>query len=250
MDAKKVIMLMVVVVVICICLYFMSTVSFNTQLQNAHTLAGATGTVVNPVSLGFDSSLKEHKIILFDQQTGDINDTVTLGNIMQNAYYLAENSYLTAKASAKQYTDTSFSNVGFNTSVPNQHMQTNIQNLNQNVAAINAAMTGNAYANIGSKGTVLKGTAKLSDFTGKSSKFMRKEHPYKIQPMSSGAGSNQAQAGTYLLTSFGRDIDVWGQRSKDLGFVRAGGASGRPFQFLEMVGNPDGTTAAQKGDWA
>jgi hypothetical protein len=232
----------------------MSTVSFN-KLTDAHTTTGATGGASGTIYPGFAPltstlpSVKKvdpNRTIISFGPDGEIDDRLTLGDIMQNAYYLAEKSYL----DAKQYTDNSFANVGFNTSVPNQNMQTNIQNINSNVALINKAMTSDNHATGSGKGTILKGTAKLTDFTGNSSTFMRKEHPYKIQPMSSGSSSNQAQAGTYLLTSLGRDIDVWGQKAKDLGFVRSGGASGRPFQFLEMVGNPDGTTAAEKGDWA
>lgn len=109
MDRKKVIMLMVVVAVVGLCIYFMmsrESAVGDDKLRAGHPVAGASGrkehvvppgistTYMGPHAENVKSVAKTNKIISFDPQTGDIDDTITLGDITQNAYYLAEQGRL------------------------------------------------------------------------------------------------------------------------------------------------------------
>jgi hypothetical protein len=107
MDRKKVIMLMVVVAVVGMCIYFMmsrESALGGANLQAGHAVAGATGETSGTIYPGFApltvsgmSSVKKvdpNRTIISFSQDGEIDDRLTLGDIMQNAYYLAEQGRL------------------------------------------------------------------------------------------------------------------------------------------------------------
>ena len=187
-------MLMVVVAVVGMCIYFMmsreSAIGYQ-NLRAGHSVAGASGQANVVVPPGISTAYTDYKIISFDPQTGDIDDTITLGNITQNAYYLAEQGRLDMMDTVGALNTTS--------SAARNDLNTKITNLSNAIKGINKAL-------VGETGNPIAGQIPAKMPTAR--KFMQKEQDYRIMV----AQGNQ-NPGTYLFTG---TIPGWDTKNKRL----------------------------------
>ena len=159
MERKNIMILVAVLVVIGVCVYFMMFNELNEDtFTSTHAEIFGTGGSegglpgIGDVSLGttfnvlLESAQKPYldpnrKIVTFDSN-GDIDDSITIGDVMQNAYYLAAKAYLAAKGDI----NAAFSNAGIPQNEEGQKLADKISALNTNVSRINVAMVGQTYS--------------------------------------------------------------------------------------------------------
>ncbi len=157
MERKIIMMLVAVVVVIGVCVYFMMNNELaQATFTNTHAQIFGSGEGGEPVPASATIATTDtspgsaatpyldptRKIVSFGPN-GDIDDSLTLGDIMQNAYYLAAKAYQAAKGDI----DTAFSNAGISQTNQNQNLTNKMNNLITNVSRINTSMVGASGAN-------------------------------------------------------------------------------------------------------
>jgi hypothetical protein len=218
-------MLMVVVAVVGMCIYFMmsrESATGDTNLRAGHSVAGASGqknAVVPPgISTTYTggnvkSVANTNKIISFDPQTGDIDDTITLGDITQNAYYLAEQGRLDMMEKSNA------------AATARGQLNTKINNLANAIQSINYALTGSTLGNpmlpLSSANN-----AKLIGARGATPKIVRADTDYKII-----ISGDQRSVGEDLNTVYNEGYN-YGVKSVPVNSGKQGGVnSGAAFKF-------------------
>ena len=230
MERKIIMMLVAVVVVIRVCVYFMMNNELNqATFTNTHAQIFSTGlggaSAPNAASKATTYLDPTRKIVSFGPN-GDIDHSLTLGDIMQNAYYFAAKAYL----AAKQDINTAFNNAGISTTTQNQYINEKINKLNLNVRYLNGALLGSTGNTNTTTGAVIPPTALLQPAYATSQldqRYTRKNVLYKII-----VGPTQPTAGQSLTM----DWNWSGGSNEWTGYVpkaSGGTTSNAKFKFID-----------------